>query len=152
MSVNDCLVQTPSLRSRQYLGGPVVFWLTIDLIGVLGGNFWDIQENLPFPCNCFFVGSVHSGDEANSLYFSFIPTNKPRGFSFGAFNGNEQIFQLVGSQVMGGPHYYGVFRFKDPVQLLYFHMGRENGTFSRYSVGCFAGGSDAVDIRGGLYF
>lgn len=149
MSVAEC--QTPFIRSRQYLSGPTIFWAVVDKTGVIGGNFWDIPVQLPFPCNTFFIGSIRSGDEANSLWMSFMPTNKPRGALFTAMTGQEQVFPLNGSQlILAAPHTYCVLRFKDVQNTVYFHMGSENGALSRYSVAC-AQGFD-INIRGGLYF
>lgn len=142
--------QTPSVRSRQYLSGPQIFWLVLSKQGVIGGSFWDILVQLPFPCTTFFIGSVVAGDEANSLWMSFIPLNKPRGTPFTSMTGQEQVFPLIGNQLVIGPHYYSVLRFKQPSNLVYFHMGSENGHLSRYSIGCLV--DRDLQISGGLYF
>jgi hypothetical protein len=140
------------LKSRQYLGGPEIFWLVIDKVGSIGGNIWDIPVQLQRPCNTFFIASVKSGDEANTLAMSFIPMNKARGTSFvSGLTGQEQLFFMKCTGVEGGtPFYFGVLKFKEAVQQLYFHMGTENGEASRYTIGCVAGTD--FDIRGGLYF
>lgn len=141
----------PPIRSRQYLSGPTIFWALVSKLGVVGGNYWDIPISLPFPCNTFFIGSIKEGDEANSLYMSFMPTNKPRGTSFATLTGQEQIFPLNPAQLLlSAPHYYGVLKFKEASNLVYFHMGQENGELSQYSIGCVVGTD--FDIKGGLYF
>jgi len=145
------LCQTPGIRSRQYLSGPTWYWLVVDKVGVIGGNFWDILFNLPAPCNVFTIGSIRSGDEANSLWMSLVPTNKPRGALFTAMSGQEQIFPLNGSQlILAAPHTYTVLKFKETVNQVYFHMGSENGALSRYSVMC--ANDDRFKLTGGLYF
>lgn len=137
-------------RSRTYLSGPEIFWLIVDKVGVVGGSFWDIPFQLPFPCNTFFIGAIKTGDEANSIMMSFILQNKPRGFSFSNLTGTEQLFPMTSSNLAIGPHLYSVLTFKEPSQLVYFNIGSENGNLSRYSIGCV--GSTGFKIKGGLYF
>ncbi len=134
--------------SRQQPSGPQVFPLIIDKTGVFGGNFFDIPVALPFPCNTFFIASVQSGDEANSIIMYFNALNYPRGFPMTTLNGNEQIFWLTSFDAIG-PLYRTVIRFKEKITNFFVAIGSENGHLSRYCIFCT--NDDELSVRGGIY-
>lgn len=143
----------PPLRSRMFVSGPQIYWVVVDKVGVIGGEFYDILTALPAPCNTFFIGSVLNGAESNSILMSLAPLGLPRGFAFSNFRGTEQVWYLTANpQVLfpNGPHYYSVIHLSMPVNQVYFHIGAENGTLARYSIACMLT-DEQFSIHGGLY-
>lgn len=144
----------PPLRSRMYVSGPQIYWIVVDKVGVIGGEFYDILTLLPAPCNTFFIGSIRAGDESNSILMSLVPLGLPRGFAFSGFRGTEQVWYLTANpQVLPGlqgPHYYSVLHFHETFNQVYFHIGAENGNLSRYSIACL-NTDESFSIHGGIY-
>lgn len=140
--------QELQIRSRQSLPGPQIFHLIVDITGIIGGNIFDLPQQLPFPCNTFFLESVRQGDEANSLIMYFQKLNLPRAFSFATFSGNEPIYFLTSNRTTG-PVYRTVLRFKEPVTNFFVGIGTEDGVGSQYCIGCT--NDDEMEIYGGIY-
>jgi hypothetical protein len=138
-----------TIRSRQSLSGPQIFFLLADFVGLIGGSIWDVPITLPFPCNTFFIASIRSGDEANSVAMYFQPLNRPRGSAFTSLNGTEQIFYLNTTNIVTGPFYRSVIKFKESVTQFFLAIGTENGGASRYTIGCT--NDKELKLTGGIY-
>jgi hypothetical protein len=138
----------PALRARNYVSGPQIFFLH-NKFPTVGGAQFDVQFNLPYPCNSFFL--VSTSQPTDTLFLSLKPTgrNNPGGVLAAIVPlGTEEWFQMTAVPA-SGPNYFGMFRFKEPIQTIFLSAGTESGNASTITLACVA--DDALIVTGGVY-
>jgi hypothetical protein len=130
------------LRSRTYLSGPRIYFLhTTGQATVL----FDQLQQLPFPCNTFFI--VSNNHVATTLYLATKPTNRSGAGATITPNGTEEWFPMTaGSGGVTGSNYLSVIRFKETLNQIFLSIGAEGGA-TTYTIACMQ--DDEVQIQGG---
>jgi len=143
--VNDATCNP--LRSRQYLSGPLVQFVTVQNNGPNGQG--DIQVNLANPCNSFMIVSRKGGTENNSIFFHLTKLNKNyTGVNVASTaTGTEQWFSM-NTLPATGPNYLSFIRFKETIMTFFLDIGFEGGA-GPITIACFA--DDELSVNGGLY-
>lgn len=142
---NDSTCST--IKSRQYLSGPQIFYAQVQNPGPNGQA--DVVVNTPFPVNSFFIVSRKGGTEANSVFFHLTKLNK----NYTTVNvastatGLEQWISM-NTLPASGPNYLSVIRFKEKMNQFFLDIGFEGGS-GPITIACVA--DDELQVTGGLY-
>lgn len=134
-----------SLRSRQTLSGPQIFYATIQNPGPNAQA--DVFVPLPFPCNSFFIVAVKGGTEASSVFFHLQKIQRLYAVAAIAANGNEGWISL-NTNPAAGPQYRTVIRFKEKIMGFFLDIGFEGGA-GPITIACVA--DNDIQVTGGLY-
>jgi hypothetical protein len=133
-----------TLRSRQYLSGPQIFWLHIT------GSAIATFDNLFYlgqPCNTFFISSLNKNASTIFLATKLVGRTNPSAIVSITPIGTEEWFPMsAASMGVTGPNFLTVLRFKETVNQLYMALGAEGGV-STWTIACLQ--DDEVSVSGG---
>ena len=145
--IQDCI---KVLRSRQTVSGPDILFINFNFFQLIGGSLSDIPVHIPIPCTTFFLASVKSGNENDSIIFHTKPSNLLRAkINLGPTPTGFVPFIAMTSNQAGGSTYRTVIRFKKPIQDFLLDIGTEVGQGPTFTICCVA--DDAMRLNGGIY-
>lgn len=139
------------MKSRPYLSGPRISYLNFNFFPLIGGALYDIPVHAPFPSNAFYLSSVKTGNEADSILMTLAPIYGKRGNNpSNNMTGRETGGVIwLSNTVATGPVYRTFVRFKEPIQDFFLSIGTETGQAPTFTLACVE--DDSVILRSGIF-